>query len=73
MPTNSVAVSPPRLSEAARQFLDYARVELRFGAQTIERYEYCLHRLARAVGQPVCDRRFGRRHHRLRSLLKKLR
>jgi len=48
MPANSIP--PPRLSEAARQFLDYARVELRFGAQTIEKYEYCLHRLARTIG-----------------------
>jgi len=50
MPSNKAAPTPPRISEAARQFLNYARVELRFGAQTIEKYEYCLHRLARIVG-----------------------
>lgn len=50
MPINLTAPAPPRISEAARQFLNYARVELRFGAQTIEKYEYCLHRLARAIG-----------------------
>jgi site-specific recombinase XerD len=56
MPGNSIALSPPRLSGAARQFLNYARVELNFGAQTIERYTYCLHRLERALGdRPVTE------------------
>jgi site-specific recombinase XerD len=41
---------PPRISEASRQFLEYARVELQFGAQTLEKYEYCLRRLVRALG-----------------------
>src|SRR5690349_23441 len=40
----------PRVSEASRRFLEYARVELQFGAQTLERYEYCLRRLRQAVG-----------------------
>ena len=49
-------VSPPRISEAAGQFLEYARVELQFGAQTLEKYEYCLRRLARALGdRPVTE------------------
>lgn len=41
--------SVPRISEAAAQFLEYARVELQFGAQTLEKYEYCLRRLARTL------------------------
>jgi site-specific recombinase XerD len=41
---------PPRISQAARKFLEYARVELQFGAQTLEKYEYCLGRLQRALG-----------------------
>jgi site-specific recombinase XerD len=46
----------PRVSEAARLFLDYARVELQFGAQTIEKYEYCLRRLQRSLGdRPVTE------------------
>lgn len=40
----------PRISEAANQFLEYARVELQFGAQTLEKYSYCLRRLARTLG-----------------------
>src|SRR3984957_9620593 len=49
-------IAPPRISEAARQFLEYARVELQFGAQTLEKYEYCLKRLARALGdRPVTE------------------
>jgi site-specific recombinase XerD len=48
--------APPRISDAARQFLEYARVELQFGAQTLEKYEYCLRRLARALGdRPVTE------------------
>jgi site-specific recombinase XerD len=48
--------APPRISDAARQFLEYARVELQFGAQTLEKYEYCLKRLARALGdRPVTE------------------
>jgi site-specific recombinase XerD len=39
-----------RLSQAASQFLDYARVELRFSAQTIDRYDYCLKRVGRSLG-----------------------
>ena len=38
------------LSQAASLFLDYARVELQFSEQTIERYAYCLKRLGRCVG-----------------------
>ena len=45
-----------RLSQATRLFLDHARVELQFSDQTIERYSYCLERLARCVGDlPVTD------------------
>jgi site-specific recombinase XerD len=40
----------PRLSEAARRFLDYARIELQFSPQTLERYEYCYRRLRRSFG-----------------------
>jgi integrase/recombinase XerD len=49
-------IAPPRISEAAGQFLEYARVELQFGTQTLEKYEYCLSRLARALGdRPVTE------------------
>ena len=54
METNQAA--PPRISDAAAQFLEYARVELQFGAQTIEKYEYCLKRIARLIGDlPVTE------------------
>ncbi|MGD1096664.1 MAG: tyrosine-type recombinase/integrase [Bryobacteraceae bacterium] len=47
---------PPRISEAARKFLEHARVELQFGAQTLEKYQYCLSRLQRALGdRPVTE------------------
>jgi site-specific recombinase XerD len=53
MPTNSPS---PRLSQAAKQFLDYARVELQFRPQTIEKYQYCLGRVQRALGdRPVTE------------------
>jgi site-specific recombinase XerD len=39
-----------RISELAPRFLDHARVELQFGAQTIEKYEYCLRRIERLIG-----------------------
>src|SRR5882672_8067834 len=53
---NQFPPQPPRISEAAKQFLDYARVELQFGAQTIEKYEYCLRRLQRSLGdRPVTE------------------
>lgn len=38
------------LSRATIQFLDYARVELQFGAQTLEKYEYCLKRVQHVLG-----------------------
>jgi integrase/recombinase XerD len=47
---NESIVPAPRISEAAGQFLEYARVELQFGAQTLERYDYCLRRLRQALG-----------------------
>lgn len=54
MPNNQAA--SPRISEAAHEFLEYARVELQFGAQTLEKYEYCLKRLARSLGdRPVTE------------------
>jgi site-specific recombinase XerD len=47
---------PPRTSEAARRFLEYARVELQFAPQTLEKYEYCLRRSQRAFGdRPVTE------------------
>jgi len=57
MPNNS---SPRpgllRLGQAVGPFLDYARVELQFGAQTLEKYEYCLRRVQRSLGDKVlCD------------------
>ena len=49
-------IPPSRISDAAAQFLEYARVELQFGAQTLEKYEYCLRRLALALGdRPVTE------------------
>jgi site-specific recombinase XerD len=46
----------PRVSEAAQRFLEYARIELQFAPQTTERYEYCLRRLQRSIGdRPVTD------------------
>lgn len=38
-----------RLSQAASLFLDYARVELGFSGQTIDRYAYCLKRVGRSL------------------------
>ena len=57
MPTNiSGGASAPTLSQTASQFLDYARVELQFGAQTLEKYEYCLKRVQRIIGdRPVTE------------------
>jgi integrase/recombinase XerD len=57
MPTHQPAPAPAlRLSDAAAQFLDYARVELQFGAQTIDRYAYCLKRAARSFNdRPVVE------------------
>ena len=40
---------PPRISEIAPRFLDHARVELQFGAQTLEKYEYCLRRIVALI------------------------
>lgn len=40
----------PVMSQAASRFLDYARVELQFGAQTLEKYAYCLKRVQRVFG-----------------------
>jgi site-specific recombinase XerD len=57
MPNNS-SPSPaaPCLSQATRQFLEFARVELQFSPQTIEKYDYCLRRVARAIGdRPVTE------------------
>jgi site-specific recombinase XerD len=39
-----------RISELAPRFLDHARVELQFGAQTMEKYEYCLRRIECLIG-----------------------
>jgi site-specific recombinase XerD len=40
----------PRIKEVAPRFLDYVRVELQFGAQTLEKYQYCLKRIERLIG-----------------------
>jgi integrase/recombinase XerD len=54
MPTNPN--SPPRISEVAPRFLDHARVELQFGVQTIEKYQYCLKRIETLIGDlPVTE------------------
>ena len=57
MATNTSAEAEvPRLSEVTSQFLDYARVELQFGRQTIEKYTYCLQRVRRFIGDlPVTE------------------
>jgi len=53
MPTHTAAPAQVlRLSEAATQFLRYARVERRLGAQTIDRYAYCLKRASRSFNDP---------------------
>lgn len=49
MPNSTTA---PRLSQVAGQFLDHARVEWQFRPQTIEKYEYCLRRMAAAWADP---------------------
>src|SRR5713226_8395205 len=56
MPTNQSIAAELRLSEATEQFLDYARVELQFGQQTIDKYAYCLKRVRRRLGDlPVTE------------------
>jgi integrase/recombinase XerD len=56
MATHLTASRVPRLSEASQRFLDYARTELQFAPQTLERYEYCLRRLQRSIGdRPVTE------------------
>jgi len=50
MPVNQ---SVPRLSQAASQFLDYARVDLRFAPQSIEKYTYCLKRVSCIIGDQL--------------------
>jgi site-specific recombinase XerD len=55
MPTGPTS-PPPHISAIAPRFLDYVRVELQFGAQTLEKYEYCLKRIERFIGDlPVTD------------------
>ena len=44
-----------RLGQAVDQFLDYARVELQFRPQTLEKYTYCLHRVQRALGNKLLE------------------
>jgi len=39
-----------RLSEVSKQFINYTKVELQFGAQTIEKYKYCLRRVQVLIG-----------------------
>jgi integrase/recombinase XerD len=56
MATTQSVSRVPSIAEAARRFLDYARIELQFSPQTLERYEYCYRRLQRSVGnRPVTD------------------
>lgn len=50
MPTNQSIAGVLRLSEAATQFLEHARVELQFSQQTLEKYSYCLKRVERSIG-----------------------
>jgi integrase/recombinase XerD len=39
-----------KLSQAAEQFLEHARIDLSFSAQTIDRYAYCIKRAVRCFG-----------------------
>jgi site-specific recombinase XerD len=57
MPTKvRAALSELRLSDAARQFLEFARVELRFAVQSIQKYDACLRQVAQMLGDnPVTD------------------
>ena len=61
MPTKqSSPGEAPLFSEATHRFLDYARVELQFGAQTLDKYTYCLRRIQCVLGdRPVTDVREG--------------
>lgn len=50
------SASVESLTAVSRQFMEYARVELQFRPQTLERYEYCLRRLERSWGNlPVTE------------------
>lgn len=61
MPTQlSPAQTELRLSEAARLFLEFAKVELQFAAQSIQKYEDCLKRVCRMIGdKPVTEITLG--------------
>jgi site-specific recombinase XerD len=49
-PTYSASPQALRLSEAAPQFLEFARVELQFAPQSIEKYDDCLRQVRRMIG-----------------------
>lgn len=57
MPTKPPLARPKvRLSEAARQFLEYAKVELQFAPQSLQKYAACLRQVGRIIGdRPVTD------------------
>ena len=51
-----MATTDMPLSAAASRFIEYARVELQFRHQTLEKYEYCLKRIVQILGdKPIAE------------------